>query len=389
MQFSRRLEAFDTGIFAMMNRKKEELVRSGRKVYNFSVGTPDFAPDAFVMRAVSEAALKPENYRYSLEEIPALSQAVCDFYERRFGVELRPEETIAVYGSQEGIAHVGFALCDPGDVVLLPNPGYPIFEIGPYLAGAEAAYYPVLEKNGYLPDLDAIPEETARAARFMIVSYPLNPVCAVAPPEFYDRLIAFAKKYEIIILHDNAYADIVFDGVEGGSFLQHEGAKEVGAEFYSLSKSFSVTGMRMSFLVGNAELVANFRKLRTQIDFGHFIPVQYGAIAALSGPMDTTAEHAEEYQRRRDALCGGLRRIGWNMPDSKGSMFAWGPIPAGYTDSMEFALALMERTGVIVTPGSAFGSLGEGYARFALVLPVPEIEEAIAAIDASGILSGK
>ena len=191
-----------------------------------------------------------------------------------------------------------------------------------------------------------------------------------------------------MIVHDNAYSDIIYDGVRGGSFLAHQGAKDVGVEFYSLSKSFNVTGMRMSFVVGNEEMVGQFRKLRSQIDYGHFLPVQYGAIAALNGPMESTERNRREYERRRDALCKGLREIGWNVPDSRGSMFAWGPVPAGYQTSMEFCLDLMEQTGVIVTPGSAFGSLGEGYVRFALVKPAEEIEEIVEVIRRSGILSG-
>ena len=385
LHFSKRLDAMDAGIFARLNEKKTELVKKGRKVYNLSIGTPDFKPDPFVMKAVAEAAGKPENYKYALIDLPELVSAMQNFYQRRFGVSLEADQIMSVYGSQEGFAHIAFAYCDPGDVVLLPNPGYPIWEVGPFLAGVKPCYYPLLEKNAYLPDLAAIPEETARAARFMVVSYPLNPVCATAPDAFYDELIAWAKKYDVMIIHDNAYSDIVYDGAVGGSFLAHPGAQEVGVEFYSLSKSFNYTGARMSFLLGNRQMVSQFRKLRSQIDYGIFLPVQYGAIAALNGPLDSTKRHCAEYQERRDALCGGLRSIGWNVPDSRGSMFAWGPIAPGYHTSEEFVLDLCEKTGVIVTPGLAFGSLGEGYVRFALVLPPEEIREMVRVIDASGM----
>ncbi|WP_343210752.1 aminotransferase class I/II-fold pyridoxal phosphate-dependent enzyme [Anaerolentibacter hominis] len=385
-KFADRLNSLEEGIFARLNEKKEELIKRGRTVYNLSIGTPDFTPDEHVMKAVSQAAMRAENYKYAISELPELIQAMEDFYRKRFGVSLDKEEIMAVYGSQEGLAHIGFALCNPGDTVLVPNPGYPIFEVGPFLAGARMEYYPLLEENEFLPDLDRIPEETARRAKFMVVSYPLNPVCVTAPPEFYERLVRFAEKYNIMIVHDNAYSDIVYDGIKGTSFLAFDGAKEVGVEFYSLSKSFNVTGARISFVVGNKEMVGQFRKLRSQIDYGIFLPVQYGAIAALTGPMDSVAAHCKEYQRRRDVLCGGLRKIGWPVPDSKGSMFAWGPIPAQYGSSEEFCMDLMEKTGVIVVPGSAFGTLGEGYVRFALVKPAAEMEEIVRVIEESGIL---
>jgi LL-diaminopimelate aminotransferase len=220
----------------------------------------------------------------------------------------------------------------------------------------------------------------------MIISYPLYTVCTTAPPQFYDELIAFAKKYNIIIVHDNAYSDIVYDGQIGGSFLSHEGAKEVGVEFYSLSKSFNITGARVSFVLGNSEIIKHFKMLRSQIDYGIFTPIQHAAIAALTGPQGSIKKHCNEYEERRNALCRGLTSIGWHVPDSKGSMFAWAHIPAKYNNSYEFCMELMEKTGVICTPGSAFGSLGEGYVRFALVLPVPVIDEAVNKIKESGIL---
>lgn len=386
MAFASRLEDFGEGIFSVLNEKKEEFIRAGRKVYNLSVGTPDFQPAPHVMRALAEAAAKPENYRYSLTDLPELLWAVQGHYRRRFGVELEEEEIMSVYGSQEGITHIGLALCNPGDLVLAPNPGYPIFRIGPSLAGCRVVEYPLMAERGFLPDLEAIPEETARQAKFMVVSYPANPLCAVAPRKFYEDLIAFALKYEIIILHDNAYSDIIYDGAEGISFLSLPKAKEVGVEFYSLSKSYNLTGARISFVVGNPRIVQAFRKIRSQFDYGIFYPVQYAAIAALNGPQDAVREQCRQYQLRRDALCGGLRTIGWEVPDSKGSMFVWAPLPKGVSNSNEFVMELMNRTGVLCTPGSSFGSLGEGYVRFALVLPPQELEEAVRTIADSGIL---
>ncbi len=376
---AKRLDAFQNGIFSELDQKKEELIKEGRTVYNLSVGTPDFEPDAHVINALVEAAGKPENYKYSLRDKEELIQAVILYYKNRFDVELDADETMALYGSQEGIAHIGMALCNPGDLVLVPNPGYPVFEIGPYLAGAEIGYYELSPENNYLPDLNAIPEDMVKRAKMMIVSYPLNPVCAVAPDSFYEELISWAEKNEVIIVHDSAYADIVYDGKVCRSFLSFEGAKKVGVELYSLSKSFNMTGCRVSFVSGNKEIIKNFRKLRSQIDYGLFFPIQDAAIAALTGPQDSVKKHCMEYEKRRNALCEGLKKAGFEAPLSAGSMFAWMKVPEGYS-STEFCLKLMEKTGVLCTPGNAFGSLGEGYVRFALVLPVEQIREAVALI---------
>lgn len=386
LQFAKRMESFQPGIFNVLNDKKNEMIRQGRQVYNLSVGTPDFLPDANVMRVMRDACENPDNYKYSLGNLPALVEAVQGWYQRRYGVQLERDEIMSVNGSQEGIAHVALPICDPGDLVLCPNPGYPIFEMGPWLCGAEIGYYDLLEENHYLPDLDAIPEEVARRAKMMVVSYPANPVCVTAPRSFYEKLVDFAKTYNIIILHDNAYSEITYDGREGISFLSIPGAKEVGVEFNSLSKTYNLTGARVSFVVGNREIIQNFSKVRSQIDYGIFLPVQLAAIEALNGPQDGVVARREEYQRRRDALCGGFRSIGWNVPDSEGSMFVWAPIPEHYADSVTFCMDLMERSGLICTPGSAFGSLGEGHVRFALVQPVEKMREIVASVDRCGIL---
>ncbi len=383
--FAKRMDSFQEGIFTVLNKKKNELLAQGRTIYNLSVGTPDFKPAPHVMQALTESASKPENYKYSLVERPALLEAMQNFYNRRFGVQLDTKQIMAVNGSQEAMTHICWALCDPGDVVLVPNPGYPIFEVGPFLCGAEIVKYPLYEENGFLPKFSDIPEETAKKAKVMVVSYPANPVCATANDAFYEELIAFAKKYNIIIIHDNAYADIIYDG-EGQSFLKYDGASEVGVEYYSLSKTFDLTGARVSFVLGNEAIIQKFRTLRSQIDYGIFYPVQDAAIAALNGPFDGVERQQEEYAARNRALCGGLRSIGWNVPDSKGTMFVWAPIPASYTSSENFTLDLMEKSGVIVVPGSSFGSLGEGYVRMALVLDVPTMEKVVQVIKESGIL---
>ena len=393
IKVSKRMENFAEGIFQVLNEKKQQVEAEGRKVYNFSVGTPDFKPAKHIMDAVCEAASKPENYKYSLQDIPELTQAVIDRYKNRYGVDdLKPCEIMSVYGSQEGIAHIGLSLVDEGDVVLVPDPGYPIFAIGPALAGAKIATYELYPENDYLPDLDKIAAAYGKAsadkAKVMIVSYPLNPICKTAPDSFYEKLIPWAKENEILIIHDNAYSDIIYDGKVGRSILSFEGAKEVAVEFYSLSKSYNYTGARMGFMVGNEKVVQNFKKLRSQIDYGTFLPVPYGAIAALNGPDDMIKEQCKQYEARRNALCDGFTALGWTFERSQGTMFAWSKIPESFAgDDVKFVMEMLERTGVLCTPGSSFGELGKGYVRFALVLPEEVIAEALAAVEKSGILS--
>lgn len=387
IKFADRMKDYEAGIFQVLNDKKDEAEKRGKKIYNLSVGTPDFPPAEHVMNAVIEAAKKPENYKYALIDIPELISAVQRRYEQRYGVQLASDEIMSVYGSQEGIAHICLSLCNAGDVVLVPNPGYPIFGIGPSLAGAEVVTYDLTEENNYLPDLAGMDEALLKRAKCMVVSYPLNPVCKTAPDEFYEKLIPWAIEHDIVIIHDNAYSDIIYDGRIGKSILRIPDAKEIAVEFYSLSKSYNYTGARVSFLTGNREIVANFKRLRSQIDYGTYLPVQYGAVAALTGSDAMVKEQCVEYQRRRDALCGGLREIGWQIEDSEGTMFAWAKIPDGYTDDVAFVMELVEQTGVLCTPGSSFGSLGRGHVRFALTMPVGTIREAVEAIAQSGMIS--
>lgn len=388
---AKRMENFEEGIFQVLNKKMKDVQAEGKKVYNFSVGTPDFKPAQHIMDAVAKAASDPDNYKYALTDIPELTQAVIDRYRNRYGVKLEKEEIMSVYGSQEGIAHIGLSLVDDGDIVLVPNPGYPIFAIGPQLAGADLRTYELREDNEYLPELDAIAKAYGSGAKehakLMIVSYPLNPVCRTAPDSFYEKLIPWARENNIIIIHDNAYSDIIYDGKTGRSILSFEGAKEVAVEFYSLSKSFNYTGARMAFLVGNREIVRNFNKLRSQIDYGTFLPVQYGAVAALTGPDDMVREQCREYEKRRNALCDGFTDIGWKFERSEGTMFAWAKIPDQFgDDDVSFVMTLLEKTGVLCTPGSSFGSLGKGYVRFALVLPVEVIREAVEIVRESNVI---
>ena len=387
MEFSKRMKLFGDEIFAALNDKKVALEAQGRTIYNLSVGTPDFAPAPHIVKALTGAAADPENWKYSLRDIPEMLAAVCSYYKRRFGVDITPDQVASCNGSQEGCGHIGMVLCDEGDTVLLPNPCYPVFIAGAKLAGAVPYYYPLVKEHNFLPYVKDIPEGVARRAKYMIVSLPANPVGSVGNPALYEELVAFAKKYDILLIHDNAYSDIIFDGAEGRSLFNTPGAMDVGVEFFSLSKSFDVTGARISFLVGRPDVVAAFRRLRGQIDFGMFLPIQQAAIAALTGPLDMVKEQCGVYQQRRDALCGGLRSIGWDVPDSHGSMFVWAPIPAKYASSMDFCMDLVEKSGVLCTPGSSFGPAGEGYVRFALTMPAERIAQAVQAIADSGILN--
>ena len=369
-----------------MTEKKLALEAAGRTVYSLYVGTPDFPVSQHIRDALCNAANDPESWKYALIDSDEMLDAVVAYYKKRYGVTVTADQITSVHGTQEGCGHVGMALCNKGDVVLLPNPGYPVFEAGAYFGEADIYYYPLTKETDFLPRMSDIPEDILKKTKFIILSYPSNPTGALATREMYDEVITYAKKYGVIVIHDNAYSDIVYDGNTCGSFLSLPGAMEVGFEFFSLSKSFNTTGARISFAVGRKDIIDAIKKLRSQIDFGMFLPVQRAAVAALQTPREVIEEQCAEYQRRRDALCAGLRSIGWNVPDAKGTMFVWAPIPEGYSSTEEFWDALLERAGVLCTPGTAFGSLGEGYVRFALTRPVEDIEMIVKAIADSGVI---
>lgn len=386
MQASQRLDRFGAEVFASLNNKLLALKAQGKTIYNMSVGTPDFKPYDHVVEALTQAAQDPEMWKYALRDLPELKQAVCDYYERRFGVSgITPSMVQSCNGTQEGVGHLGLALLDPGDTILVPDPCYPVFEAGAKIADAKLEYYPLVAEHNYLPYVAGIDPEVADRAKYMIVSLPANPVGSVGTPEVYEEIIAFAREHDLLIVHDNAYSDIVFDGEPGGSFLQYPGALEVGVEFFSLSKSFNVTGARIGFFVGREDVVSAFAKLRGQIDFGMFFPIQKAAIACLNGPRDEVEAQRLKYQERRDALCDGLEGLGWERPNAHGSMFVWAKLPGGRTDSMAFCEELMEKAGVVVTPGASFGPSGEGHVRMALVLPPDQIALAVEAIREAGL----
>ncbi|MCD8214339.1 MAG: aminotransferase class I/II-fold pyridoxal phosphate-dependent enzyme [Clostridiales bacterium] len=385
MKFSNKFGTEKPSIFMELIKEKNKIIKNGGRVFDLSIGTPDFEPEEYIREAVSKAALDPENYKYGITDSPELISAVIDWYKNRCGVELKAENITSVNGSQEGIAHICFPLINEGDVVLVPDPGYQIFSFGPQMAGAEIVKMPLLKENNYLIDFEDISEETAKRAAVMVVSYPSNPTAATADKDFYRRLVDFAKKYDIIVIHDNAYSELVYDGELGGSFLETEGAFDVGIEFNSLSKSYNLTGLRLSFAIGNADIISRFKAFRSQIDYGISGLIQTAAIAALRGDKSSTARLRESYRQRRDFLYEELNKIGWRVPKSPATMFMWLPKPKAYKTSMDFCMDLLYKTGVVLVPGNTFGELGEGHVRLALVLPVEKLKSAVEKIKNSGI----
>lgn len=381
MQFSKRMARLDTGVFSKLDEEKQTYMKMGKTIYDFTIGSPNIAPSIEVQQALLEAAQDPKSYMYSLHDTDELRKTVQQWYKKRYQAVLDPvHEILALQGSQEGLAHIALTICDEGDMVLIPSPSYPVFANGPKMAGATIYEMPMREEHDFLIQFDEIPEDIAYAAKMMIVSYPNNPTGAVANDDFYMKLIAFAKKYDIIVVHDTAYSELVFDGEEGRSFLYYPGAKDVGVEFNSFSKTYGMAGARIGICVGNAEVVGMLRKLKSNIDYGMFLPIQKAAIAALTQDQHVVQETRKQYQKRRDMLVNGFHTLGWMVKPCKATMFMWAKIPEEYESDESFALALLKNSGVLVTPGSAFGIHGEGYVRIALVQSEEVIEHALEAM---------
>lgn len=386
MIFSKNMDQLTSAIFSQLIERKNKLIAEGREVIDFSIGTPDIPPSPHIVNTLVEESKKIENYVYSINDTEELTNSVKKWYNKRYGVKLEKDEIISLMGSQSGFAELSLTLVDKGDIVLTPDPGYPIFSVGPYLAGAEIVKMPLLKENNYLIDFKAIDEKTAKKAKFMVVSYPNNPTAATAPRAFYIKLVEFAKKYNIIVLHDNAYSELVFDHTDGGSFLSIPGAKDIGVEFNSLSKTYSIPGCRIAFAVGNKKIIKQLKILKSHVDYGMFLPFQKAAIAALEGPKDCVQAVKNTYKKRRDLLIKELNKIGWHIDNTGGSMFVWASIPPKYKSSLQFTFDLMDKTGAIVVPGISFGEHGEGFVRFALVQDHEKILKAVQNIELSGIL---
>ena len=388
MQFAKRMDKFGVNIFTTLAAMKAERKAKGLPVIDFSVGSPNIPPADFIIDTLVAAAADRKNYEYAIADTKELRNAVAVWYKRRYGVTLDPDTMVqSLLGSQDGLGHIALAIADEGDVILVPDPCYPVFSDGPNIAGAEIHYMQMRPENNYLIDFSEIPDDVADRAKLMIVSYPNNPTTVLAPDSWYHELIAFAKKHDIIVLHDNAYSELVFDGKTTGSFLAFEGAIDVGVEFNSLSKTYGMAGARVGFCVGNPEVVRMLSLLKSNIDYGMFIPVQKAAVAALTGDQECVRQTRNAYQCRRDVLCSEFAKAGWNITPCEATMFLWPELPAGFTNSTEFVMELLDKTGVVVTPGSAFGPSGEGHVRMALVRTEEEILAAAEAIKASGILN--
>ncbi|ABZ84934.1 aspartate aminotransferase [Heliomicrobium modesticaldum Ice1] len=376
---ARRMASLSSAMFSRMDALRQEVEASGVDVINLGIGSPDRPPAPHVRQTLMDALVRDDAYGYALTDgLIEFKSAVADWYQERFGVALDPKtEVLSLMGSQDGLGHLGLALLDPGDVALIPDPGYPIYRAGVLLAEGFPYPLPLERERDYLPDLDAVPEDILRRAKLMILNYPSNPVAATAELNFFTGVVDFARRNNIIVLHDIAYSELAYDGYRPVSFLQAPGAKEVGIEFHSLSKSYNLAGCRLGMAVGNREVLALLANLKSNIDYGVFKAVQWAAVAALRGPQAIVEENARAYQRRRDVLVDGLNRIGWQMDKPKASMFVWAPVPKGFTSSFAFAEELLRETGVLVVPGNAFGERGEGYVRIALVVPEGRLEEAV------------
>ncbi|MBQ5845149.1 MAG: aminotransferase class I/II-fold pyridoxal phosphate-dependent enzyme [Selenomonadaceae bacterium] len=388
MEFAKRMEQFGEGVFSRLAEMRRSRVAEGKEVFDLSIGAPNIPPAKRIMEVMAKAVMEPKNYVYAINDTQEMLQAVAKWYQRRYDVTLDADtEICSLLGSQDGLSHIALSILDAGDVMLVPDPCYPIFADGPRLAGAELYYMPQKKENDYVIQLQDIPEEVAKKAKFMLVSYPNNPTAAMAPESFYHELVAFAKKYDIIVLHDNAYSELVFDGRSWGSFLSIPGAKDVGVEFNSLSKTYGLAGARIGYCLGNSRVVSMLKTLKSNMDYGMFLPIQAAAVEAITGDQSVVAETRAAYERRRDVLCDGLIAAGWQMDKPPGTMFVWAPVPEQYADSESFVRDLLDKTGVLVTPGSAFGPSGEGYVRMALVQSEEDMQRIVEAVKQSGIFA--
>ncbi|HWI54408.1 MAG TPA: LL-diaminopimelate aminotransferase [Desulfobacteria bacterium] len=379
MKKSNRLDQLKSAVFAELERIKDEVSAGGITIIDLGIGSPDKPPAPHVYKALRDAVDNLANYGYpSSRGSKELRDTIAWWYSERFGVTLDPEsEVLVLMGSQDGLGHLPLGFLDPGDVALIPDPGYPVYAAGAILAGAEICPMPLKEENGFLPDLDAIPPEVAEKARMMILNYPNNPVAAVADLGFFQKVVEFAAKHEILVCHDFAYSELAYDGHRPHSFMEIPGARDVAVEFHSVSKTYNMAGCRLGFVVGCPEAIEALMRIKSNIDYGVFLPVQEAGIAALRGPQDIVENNVEGYQTRCNILLDGLAKIGWHIKRPKGTMFVWARLPKGYDSSEAFAEDILRKTGVIVVPGVAFGRQGEGYVRIALVQEDQTIKEAV------------
>ena len=378
IELAERLKSLPPYLFARIDQMKAEALSKGVDVIDISIGDPDLPTPEHIVKAMQQAVAKPEHHKYpSYAGMISYRQAVSDWYRRRFGVSLDPErEIISLIGSKEGIGHIPLAFINPGDLVLCPSPAYPVYSIGTLFAGGEPYYMPLLEENGFFPDFDSIPEDVLNRAKMMFLNYPNNPTSACATHEAFGKAIEVAQRYGIIICHDNAYSEIYYDGKKPISFLEVEGAREVGIEFHSLSKTYNMTGWRIGFAAGNPEVIGGLGKIKTNIDSGVFQAIQEASIVALNSDEKVLDEIRAVYQERRDILYSGLSEMGLSAVKPEATFYLWTKVPEG-SSSEDFTIRLLDRAGILCTPGNGFGDPGEGYVRFALTVSADRTREAI------------
>jgi LL-diaminopimelate aminotransferase len=383
---AKRLQALPPYLFAEMDRMKQEQVKKGVDIISLGIGDPDLPTPPHIIQALAKAAADPANHQYpSYEGMLAFRKAAADWYRSRFGVALDPAtEVLSLIGSKEGIGHFALAFVNPGDVVLVPDPAYPVYQAGTLFAGGEVYPMPLTRARGFLPDLDAIPGEVLKRAKILWLNYPNNPTGAVAPREFLAKAVEFAHRHRLVLAHDAPYSEMAYDGYRPESILNVPGAKEVAVEFHSVSKTYNMTGWRLGFAVGNAGILAGLGRIKTNMDSGVFQAVQYAGIAALTGPQQCVADNCRIYQERRDVLVQALREVGFDVEAPKATFYLWVPVPKGFT-SKNFSIEILAKAGVVVTPGSGFGAAGEGYVRATFTVSVDRIREAVERIRKLGI----
>jgi LL-diaminopimelate aminotransferase len=385
IQKAGRLKQLPPYLFMEIDRLKAEVQAKGMDIIDLGVGDPDLPTPDHILKKLTQTAMDPRNHRYpSYSGMNDFRKSVAAWYQRRFGVSLDPEkEVVTLIGSKEGIAHFPLAFLDPGDIALVPSPAYPVYHIGTLFAGGQSYFLPLLKENGFLPDLSQISAETAGRSRILFLNYPNNPTSAVADRAFFEQVVRFALEYRIIVCHDAAYSEIAYNGYRPMSFLEVPGAKEVGIEFHSLSKTYNMTGWRIGFAVGNARLIEGLSQIKSNIDSGAAQAIQWAGIEALEGPQDGLSKLNTIYQKRRDLMVAGLRKIGLGIEPPKATFYLWIECPKGYS-STQTTLHLLEKTGIVTTPGNGFGEPGEGYFRISLTVPEERLKEAVERLSKAG-----
>jgi len=381
-----RIKNLPPYLFAAIDQLKQKALGKGVDLINLGIGDPDLPTPATIIQRLQRASEDPKNHQYpSYEGLLPFRQATADWYQRRFGVRLDPKnEVLTLIGSKEGIGHVPLAFINPGEVALIPDPGYPVYHAGTLFAGGRSHFMPLKKENHFLPEFDRIPKAVLKKARLLFINYPNNPTSATAGKEFFKEAIRFARRHRLIVCHDNAYSEVYFDGERPMSFLELDGAKEVGIEFHSLSKTFNMTGWRIGFAVGNPQILSALGRVKSNLDSGVFQAVQEAGIEALNLRESTTDEIRKIYQERRDTLVSGLLGLGLSVDPPKATFYVWVGVPKGFT-AMKFTMHLLDRAGIVTTPGSGFGKSGEGYIRMALTVPNERLMEAVDRME--GLLS--